>query len=80
VYHWWHPITEIGLHNNMSDNLLWLPFVVANYLAETAEDAVLQERQPFLDTGETATLFDHCHRAINRVWERRSQGLADWSR
>jgi len=86
VYHWWHPITEIGLHNNMSDNLLWLPFVVANYLAETAEDALLQVRQPFLDSGEeTATLFDHCHRAINRVWERRSPrglpliGAGDWN-
>jgi cellobiose phosphorylase len=85
VYHWWHPITEVGLHNNMSDNLLWLPFVVANYLAETGDDAILQERQPFVDDVTGMTLFDHCHRAIDRVWGRRSPrglpliGAGDWN-
>jgi cellobiose phosphorylase len=85
VYHWWHPITEVGLHNNMSDNLLWLPFVVASYLAETGDDAVLQEREPFVDDEAGATLADHCHRAIDRVWGRRSPrglpliGAGDWN-
>ena len=85
VYHWWHPITEIGLHNNMSDNLLWLPYVVANYLAETGDDEILRDRQPFVDDMTPATLLDHCHRAINRVWGKRSQrglpliGAGDWN-
>jgi cellobiose phosphorylase len=85
VYHWWHPITEIGLHNNMSDNLLWLPFVVANYLAETDDTALLHEHVPFLDDETPATVLDHCHRAIDRVWGRRSArglpliGAGDWN-
>ena len=85
VYHWWHPITESGLHNNMSDNLLWLPFVVASYLAETGDNALLQEQEPFVDEGTPATLLDHCHRAIDRVWGRRSPrgipliGAGDWN-
>jgi cellobiose phosphorylase len=85
VYHWWHPITEIGLHNNMSDNLLWLPFVVGSYLAETGDDAILQEQIPFLDDPSQAALSDHCHRAIDRVWGRRSPrgipliGAGDWN-
>jgi cellobiose phosphorylase len=85
VYHWWHPITEIGLHSNMSDNLLWLPFVVANYLAETGETDLLQERRPFVDDEAPATLMNHCSRAIDRVWEQRSPrglpliGAGDWN-
>ncbi len=85
VYHWWHPITEVGLHNDMSDNLLWLPFVAANYIAETGEVAVLRDREPFLDDSAPATLFEHCHRAIDRVWAKRSPrglpliGAGDWN-
>lgn len=85
VYHWWHPITEVGLHSNMSDDLLWLPFVTANYLAETGDDAILREQISFLDGESEGTLFDHCHRAIDRVWGRRSPrglpliGAGDWN-
>jgi cellobiose phosphorylase len=85
VYHWWHPISEVGLHNNMSDNLLWLPFVVATYLAETGDDSFLQERIPFCDDETPVTLAEHCQRAIDRVWGRRSPrglpliGAGDWN-
>lgn len=85
VYHWWHPITEIGLHNNMSDNLLWLPFVVNNYLQETADLALLQAHEPFVDDPGGGTVLEHCTRAIDRVWGRRSPrgipliGAGDWN-
>jgi cellobiose phosphorylase len=85
VYHWWHPITEIGLHNNMSDNLLWLPFVVNNYLQETADLELLQAHEPFVDDPGGGTVFEHCARAIDRVWGRRSPrgipliGAGDWN-
>jgi cellobiose phosphorylase len=34
VYHWWHPLSEEGLPSKYSDDLLWLPFVMVNYLKE----------------------------------------------
>ncbi|MDZ7261023.1 MAG: glycosyl transferase family 36, partial [candidate division KSB1 bacterium] len=37
VLHWWHPITDEGREGNMSDDLLWLPFVTIQYLKETAD-------------------------------------------
>jgi cellobiose phosphorylase len=85
VYHWWHPITEIGLHNNMSDNLLWLPFVVNSYLQETADLELLQLREPFVDDPGGGTILEHCTRAIDRVWGRRGPrgipliGAGDWN-
>ena len=85
VYHWWHPITEIGLRNQISDNLLWLPFVMQAYLQETNDYAALDETEPFVDLTEPASLYDHCCRAIDRALERFSPrglpliGGGDWN-
>lgn len=84
VLHWWHPITEQGLPSSYSDDLLWLPFVVWHYLAETADWSCLDEQIPFYDGG-SASLLEHCLRAIEKALSRRSQrGLplilqADWN-
>ncbi len=64
VYHWWHPIIETGLVNEVSDNRLWLPFVVIKYLEETGDFSILDEKIPFVDDPEPASLYEHCVRAI----------------
>ncbi|HUI10245.1 MAG TPA: glycosyl transferase family 36 [Bacteroidota bacterium] len=85
VYHWWHPLSEVGLRNRISDNLLWLPYVVHAYLQETADQAVLEMREPFVDDSSGASLYDHCMRAIDRARERFSPrglpliGEGDWN-
>ncbi len=85
VYHWWHPITELGLHNQISDNLLWLPYVVNSYLQETNDFTILSLAEPFIDQDTPATLYDHCCRAIDKALERFSDrglpliGAGDWN-
>lgn len=85
VYHWWHPITEEGLRNQISDNLLWLPYVMNVYIQETCDDTILNLTEPFVDDTTPSTLYEHCTKAIDKVLTRFSSrglpliGAGDWN-
>ncbi len=85
VYHWWNPLTETGLHDQCSDDYLWLPFVVSSYIRETGDTAILDEQVRFVDTETPAPLAEHCRRSIARSLSRRSKrglpliGDNDWN-
>jgi len=84
VQHWWHPISEEGRLTEISDDLLWLPFLAFKYVNETQKFDIFDETVPYLDGG-SGTVFEHCKSAIDKVLQRRSErGLAligegDWN-
>lgn len=98
--HWWHPPSGQGVRTHCSDDYLWLAFVTARYVEATGEFAILNEKAPFLsgpllrvdehdryglfETGMTATLMEHCERALGRMMVTGVHGLplmgtGDWN-
>lgn len=52
VQHWWHPAaegeTERGVRTRISDDLLWLPYVLCEYLEKTGDRDILEVPVSFL--------------------------------
>jgi cyclic beta-1,2-glucan synthetase len=49
VQHWWHPPTGRGVRTHFSDDLLWLPYVLNQYLSVTDDRAILDAEASFID-------------------------------
>ena len=86
VLHWWHPITDTGLPTKMTDDLLWLPFLMIHNYMETGDSSLFDESVEFYDNKNLKTsLYDHCTRAIDKVLSRMSErglpliGAGDWN-
>lgn len=84
VAHWWFPRTHIKHRTNCSDDFLWLPFILTQYLKETADFALLDEPVPFDDGGE-GTVLEHAVASVDRALQRLSPrglpliGDCDWN-
>lgn len=52
VEHWWHEESKKGIRTRFSDDLLWLVYVVTEYIEYTGDYSILDEQIPYI-TGPT---------------------------
>ncbi|MGE4282671.1 MAG: glucoamylase family protein [Clostridia bacterium] len=55
VQHWWHPATnqtggaDKGIRTKFSDDLVWLPYVTADYIEVTQDSSILDIEMPYIE-------------------------------
>jgi cyclic beta-1,2-glucan synthetase len=62
VQHWWHPPIGRGIRTKITDNYLWLPYVISRYIEVTGDSSILEEQVgfiqgPALEQGHMETMF-----------------------
>mgnify|MGYP005765046221 CR=1 FL=1 len=48
VEHWWHDETSRGIRTKFSDDLLWLPYMVSEYIRFTGNEEILNEETHYV--------------------------------
>ncbi len=86
VLHWWHSLPQNkirGIRTKISDDLLWLPFAVCEYVEKTGDFGILSLKTAYCTgielngkaeyygkvgkTSEKAGVLEHCIKAIELV-------------
>ncbi|TVQ45060.1 MAG: glycosyltransferase 36 [Saprospirales bacterium] len=50
VLHWWHPPTGRGIRSKITDDRLWLPYVVEFYIQSTGDESILKEDATYISS------------------------------
>jgi len=69
----WSEVRGVYRELPFKDHPIWMPFTLLAYVNETGDADFLNEEIPFHDGGAPATLYEHCKRALNFLFEDRGK-------
>ncbi len=52
VLHWWHPEKDNGIRTKYTDDLLWLPFLISEYIKKEKDYSILDEETAYVKCAE----------------------------
>lgn len=61
VLHWWHEHNNAGIRTYFSDDYLWLPYVLAEYVERTKDESILKVMTKYLEDkpmGDRREVYD----------------------
>ena len=89
VLHWWHEHSGAGIRTYFSDDYLWLPYVLSEYVTRTGDISVLDENTPYLEDkpmngkhevydvyrniDKYDSVYEHAKKAINYGLSRKNE-------
>lgn len=66
VQHWWHPVINSGIRTRFSDDLLWMPYAVVEYINMTGDYSILEEKAPYLEDAPLNEGEDERYTIVNQ--------------
>ncbi|WP_440904200.1 GH36-type glycosyl hydrolase domain-containing protein [Catenovulum sp. SX2] len=88
AYHQYQPLTKKGnadIGGNFNDDPMWMILGTANYIKETGDWSILDEKVPFDDNSQAVSHFEHLRAAFNHTANKLGPhglpliGRADWN-
>lgn len=58
VLHWWHPEKESGIRTRYTDDLLWFPYVLSEYIEKEKDYNILDVEVPYVEMRELMEFED----------------------
>lgn len=59
VLHWWHDHNSAGIRTYFSDDYLWLPYVLSEYIEKTKDTTILEEKTKYLEDKPMGNMHEY---------------------
>ena len=67
VLHWWHPEKDNGIRTRYTDDLLWFPYVLSEYIEKEKDYSILDIEVPYVEMRELTEFEDERYDSVKKT-------------